>query len=130
GPIGLAVSPDATRVYVADEFNFNAAVLDLVSGGAVLAIGPGSSVTSTSASPFIAVNGSTLTADNLLLLQGSLSLAGPLFEATSSTVTFAKSAVRVFDGGTLVTQSPAGITYPLVKLNGGSLTVGTPGLAG
>jgi hypothetical protein len=77
----------------------------------------------------MAVNDSTLTADNLLLLQGSLSLAGPLLEATNSTVTFAKSVVRVFDGGTLVTQSPAG-SYPLVKLNGGSLTVGTPALAG
>jgi YVTN family beta-propeller protein len=129
-PAFVAVSPDGRRVYVTEENALNLAVLDLETGTAFVAIGAGSSVTAAGSAPFIDMTGSTLTADHLLLLEGTLTLQHSLLRATNSTLTIPKALVRILPGGALITQPNAAGPYPLVLLSGGSLNVGTDVLAG
>jgi YVTN family beta-propeller protein len=127
----VTIHPDGRRVYVSEERAANVAVLDLATGTAFVAIGAGGSVSATGPDPFIDLADSTLTADHLLLLQGTLTLSQPLLRATNATLNLGKSLVRVLGGATLVSQPDlVNGPYPLVLIDGGTVTVGTSDLAG
>jgi len=83
----------------------------------------GATLTRTTAEPLLRLASASDSFDSLLVVccQASVSLAGPVLEATESTLSVPFSLASVVQGGSLASSS----TAPLVSLSGGTYTLGS-----
>jgi hypothetical protein len=92
----------------------------LTFGGDILQVK--GSLSSSTALPFISLNGGASAAETATLLRnGTLSLTGPLFDAVNSAVTFSGPALLAAQANSSLTGTGSS---PFVSFTGGSLTLG------
>ncbi len=121
-PTGVAFTPDGTRIVVAATGSNQVTVFDSNSGGSMLAITSGASLTSTGAAPLLQLTGSTVTAGGGAFVRvidagSSLTLAGSLLAATDTTFTTTNlgNFLSVLDGASVTTS---GTSAPLLSFTG------------
>jgi len=112
------VPPASNRSLSTDLLRATNSMLTI--GGDILQVK--GSLSSSTALPFISLNGGASAAETATLLRnGTLSLTGPLFDAVNSAVTFSGPALLAAQANSSLTGTGSS---PFVSFTGGSLTFG------